>query len=129
MGERMSFFNVQDRPVALASFSAMSDFWLRASAHVAWGVFNWIKLDTPRLLSELGTSAYRRSLHSLHYMDQGPKALPVLPIPGDLFHVGHDATTVRITSKPLPRYMGNIFPRDLQVLGHLSGDYFGLLFI
>ena len=50
------------------------------------------------------------SLRSLHYHDQGPGIYPLLPIPGNACRHETDSTDLRLSTKPLPFYLGATFP-------------------
>lgn len=42
MAERMQLFGVRHDAALAASFAALSPKWKRATAHTAWGVYNWL---------------------------------------------------------------------------------------
>lgn len=42
MAERMRLFGVPHDASLAASFAALSPKWKRATAHTAWGVYNWL---------------------------------------------------------------------------------------
>ena len=106
MGRRMNLFGQNKHEAALEEFRAMPDDLLRASAHTAWGVYNW---NTYEFHQGLDITADDCRLHSLHYQEPGLIVPPMLPIPGDRNLDPKDELAIRIASRALPWYMGQTF--------------------
>ncbi|KAF5018427.1 hypothetical protein F66182_9601 [Fusarium sp. NRRL 66182] len=99
MGSRMGLFGVNSSAMIVKAREA-STAQQSAMSYAAWGTFNWVVVDTARLMA-------------LFYQQPGlsyPEKPPALPIPGHTWHEGVDGSPESTRQTLQLTYMGDTFP-------------------
>ncbi|KAK6866092.1 hypothetical protein PG995_002620 [Apiospora arundinis] len=92
MACRMKLFGVAHTVENASHFAKLSSEWKRATAHTAWGVYNWLTLR----------GVYESDYDAIPYT-------PILPIPGENIADEVERFGVIWPAHPLPNYVGYMF--------------------
>lgn len=106
MCKRLGLFSApaaQSAPVAVGGHSARSRRW---RAHIAWGVYNWLRQVPYHHEHETALTQWLivRSLHAFHYRQPPVASPPELPVPGD----GHGDVDEALTDPSSPFMVSTI---------------------